>query len=76
MSEKQVERWFCTVEFTFNVDTEPSKARHDGDAPIDFADRAFHEGLHSRLCEAFPGNDGINWSLILHRGGLAAKREA
>ncbi|MHC4621475.1 MAG: hypothetical protein ACYTEQ_27350 [Planctomycetota bacterium] len=61
MSNK--ERWFCTVEFTFDVDTEPSKPRHDGDAPIDFSNRAFLEGLRPRLDKAFPGNDGINWML-------------
>ncbi|GAG16009.1 unnamed protein product [marine sediment metagenome] len=55
------ERWFCTIEFEFVVDTEPSKPRHESDAEIDFATRAFYEGLRPRLDKAFPGNDGISW---------------
>ncbi|TET95027.1 MAG: hypothetical protein E3J26_03500 [Candidatus Zixiibacteriota bacterium] len=58
------ERWFTLVEFTFDVDTEPSKQRHEGDAQGDFASRAFWEGLKPRLDKAFPGDDGINWTVI------------
>lgn len=58
------ERWFALVEFTFDVDTKPSKRRYKGDEDKDFADRAFYEGLRPRLNKAFPGNDGINWTVI------------
>lgn len=67
MSESKAtpqERWCCVVEFEFNVETEPSKPRHAGDAECDFAARAFHEGLRPRLSKAFPGNDGINWMVV------------
>lgn len=77
MSGKQPvkERWFCKVEFTFDVHTEPSKERHEGDAPVDFARRAFEEGLRPRLVVAFPGNDGINWTALSYPDGVIAKRE-
>jgi len=70
-----IERWFCQIEFTFNVHTEPSKPRYKGDTPVDFAFRAFYEGLRERLCESFPGNDGINWFLTTYPEGVVAKRE-
>jgi len=64
MPDAEQERWFCTIEFEFNVDTKPSQLRYEGDAEVDFVRRAFEEGLRTRLGEAFPGNDGINWTLI------------
>lgn len=70
------ERWFCKIEFTFNVDTEPSKERYEGDAPIDFARRAFEEGLRPRLSNAFSGDDGISWYLSTYKDGIVARREA
>ena len=73
------ECWFALVEFTFDVDTEPSKPRHEGDAQVDYAHRAFYEGLRPRLSKAFPGNDGINWTAIAQQVGNQkhlAKRES
>ena len=73
------ERWFVLVEFTFDVDTEPSKQRHEGDEQIDYANRAFWEGLKPRLDKAFPGDDGINWTGIAQKVGKEthlAKRES
>jgi len=64
METKKKERWFCKVEFTFDVLTEPSKPRFEDDSEEDFAVRAFVEGLRPRLDNAFPGNDGINWHLM------------
>ena len=69
------ERWFCRIEFSFDVFTEPSQKRYEGDAPIDFARRAFQEGLHQRLNEAFLGNNGINWYLLNYGNNIVAKRE-
>ena len=70
------ERWFCKIEFTFNVDTEPSKERYEFDSPVDYAHRAFREGLRPRLDEAFSGNNGVNWHLSTYPEGVVAKREA
>ena len=73
------ERWFTVVEFTFDVDTEPSKQRHKGDTEIDFANRAFWEGLRPRLDKAFPGDDSINWMVLTQKVGNEnhlAKRES
>lgn len=64
MADTEHERWYCTIEFEFNVNTKPSQIRHEGDAEIDFARRAFEEGLRPRLVEAFPGSGGINWMLF------------
>jgi len=58
------EIWFCQIEFTFPCTTEPSKVRYPGDADVDFARRAFEEGLRQRLSLAFPGNDGIHWTVV------------
>lgn len=74
--EAKPEHWFCKIEFTFNVDTEPSKERYEGDAPVDYARRAFEEGLRVRLSAAFPGSDGINWSLRTYKEGVVARRES
>ena len=73
------ERWFVLVEFTFDVDTEPSKPRYEGDAQVDFASRAFNDGLRPRLNAAFPGSDGFNWTIIPQEVGNQkhlAKRES
>lgn len=69
------ERWFCEVEFTFDVDTEPSQKRYASDALVDFAQRAFREGLKPRLDKAFSGNDGLNWYLKAYADGIVAKKE-
>ena len=79
MPAKATERWFVLVEFTFDVDTEPSKIRYEGDAQVDFARRAFEEGLRPRLANNFPGNDGIQWMVIAEQVGNQkhlAKRES
>ena len=55
------ERWTAKIEFNFDVETEPSKPRHDGDAQVDFATRAIEEGFLPRLRKAFPGTDGVSW---------------
>ena len=69
------ERWFCKIEFTFNVESNPSKKRYEGDEQIDFAHRAFEEGLRSRLDEHFPGNDGIHWYLSTYPEGVVARKQ-
>jgi len=75
VSNTKRERWFCRVEFTFDVTTEPSKERYRGDAPVDFAQRAFEEGLRHRLDVAFPGDDGVGWFLLSYDDGIVARRE-
>lgn len=68
------ERWFCKVEFTFNVESNPSEKRYEGDEQVDFARRAFDEGLLKRLDRAFPGDDGINWYRSTYPDGVVARR--
>ena len=68
-----VESWFCKIEFTFDVNTEPSKTRYEGDAQVDFAHRTYYEGLYTRLSAAFPGDDGISWYLSAYPNGEVAR---
>lgn len=72
---KTTERWYCQVEFAFNVDTEPSKPRHKGDSKIDFAQRALNEGFLPQLRDAFPGVNGINWIIVPYEDHTVARRE-
>lgn len=55
--------WRTMVEFEFEVPDEVTKPTHEGDAPIDFASRAF-QVLRGRLNKSFPGDDGVHWMAI------------
>lgn len=52
--------WRTLVEFEFEVPDEVTKPKYEGDAPVDFASRAF-QVLRARLNKSFPGNDGVHW---------------
>jgi len=55
--------WRVVVEFEFEVPDKVTEKQFEGDAPIDFAQRAI-QPFRQRLSKAFTGKDGVHWSMI------------
>lgn len=55
--------WRVLVEFEFEAPDKVTAPMYEGDAPIDFAQRAM-QPFRQRLGKAFPGSDGVHWMMI------------